>query len=39
MGRFGEGVGRGQITKGSEHQSKDFVLYLVGDGEPLKVFE
>lgn len=33
------GVGRGQITKGHEHQSKEFVLYLVGNGEPLRVFE
>ena len=39
MGRFGGGVGRGQMTKGREHPSKEFVLYLVGNGEPLKVFE
>lgn len=33
------GVGRGQITKGHEYQSQEFVLYLVGNGEPLKGFE
>jgi hypothetical protein len=38
-GRLGERLGRGQITKGHEHQSKEFVLYLVGNGEPLRVFE
>lgn len=30
---------RGQITKGHEHQSKKFVLYLIDNGEPLRVFE
>lgn len=34
MGRHEGGVGRGR-----EHQSKEFVLYLVGNGEPLRVFE
>lgn len=38
-GRLERGVGRDQITKGCEHQSKEFVLYLVGSGEPLRVFE
>ena len=33
------GVGRGQITKGHEYHSQEFVLYLVGNGEPLRVFE
>lgn len=39
MGRLERGGGRGQITKGHEYQSKEFVLYLVGNGEPLRVFE
>lgn len=33
------GLGRGQITKGHEYQSQEFVLYLVGNGELLRVFE
>lgn len=36
----GRGSGsRGQITKGHEHQSKKFVLYLIDNGEPLRVLE
>lgn len=31
------GVGRGQITKGHDYQSQEFVLYLGGSGEPLRV--
>lgn len=38
-GRLESGVGRGQITEGREHQSKELVLYLVGSGEPWRVFE
>lgn len=38
-GGLERGVGRGQTTKGHAHQSKAFVLYLVGSGEPLRVFE
>lgn len=33
------GGGRGQVTKGHEYRSQEFVLYLVCSGEPLKVFE
>lgn len=36
---WGAGGSRGQITKGHEHQSKKFVLYLIDNGEPLRVFE
>lgn len=32
-------MGRSQITKGPEYQSKEFVLSIAGSGEPLRVFE
>lgn len=32
-------MGRSQITKRPEYQSKEFVLSIAGNGEPLRVFE